>query len=179
MAKRGPKTQAGKATVSRNATKHGIRSEVPVVSGLEREAEWNAFRRGISGSLSPDGYLETLLVERIATLLWRLQRAVSYETAIIEIALQDIPDDMASSARYAEGALGIPMSQRMTQDVFDQYVGRRLIPDRDTLAKIMRYEAHLHRQYIQTLHELEAIQLRRQGGRSPLARLDISAPPVS
>ncbi len=42
----------------------------------------------------------------------------------------------------------------------------------------MRYEAHFHRQYIQTLHELEAIQLGRQGGHFPLARLDISAPPM-
>ena len=58
-------------------------------------------------------------------------------------------------------------------------VGIRMLPDDHTLAKIMRYEAHLHRQYIQTLHELEAIQLRRQGGQSPLARLDISAPPAA
>jgi hypothetical protein len=41
----------------------------------------------------------------------------------------------------------------------------------------MRYEAHLHRQYIQTLHELEAIQIRRKGGTSPLARLDIIGAP--
>ena len=33
----------------------------------------------------------------------------------------------------------------------------------------MRYEAHLHRLYIQTLHELEAAQTRRKGGTSPLA----------
>ncbi len=169
----------GKAKASRNALQHGILSEAPVVRGLEREAEWNAFSRGISGSLSPDGHLETFLAERIAALLWRLQRAVSYETAMIEIAIQEIPEDMAISARYAEGALGIPFSERMTQEEADQQVGRRLIPRGDTLAKVMRYEAHLHRQYIQTLHELEAIQLRRQGGQSPLARLDISAPPVS
>ncbi len=53
----------------------------------------------------------------------------------------------------------------------------RTLPGRDVLDKIMRYEAHLHRLYIQTLHELEAIQTRRQGGHSPLARLDISGPP--
>src|SRR3989304_5040509 len=99
MTKRGPNTEAGKAKVSRNALQHGIRSEVPVVRGLEREAQWNAFHRGISDSLSPEGYLETLLAERIATLLWRLQRAVSYETAMIEISLDEIPEDMASSAR--------------------------------------------------------------------------------
>ncbi|HVG36503.1 MAG TPA: hypothetical protein VNA10_02100 [Thermoplasmata archaeon] len=42
---------------------------------------------------------------------------------------------------------------------------------------IMRYEAHLHRLYIQTLHELEAVQTRRKGGTSPLARIDITGPP--
>ena len=54
---------------------------------------------------------------------------------------------------------------------------RRLFPSDDTLAMITRYEAHLHRQYIQTLHELEALQTRRSGGHAPLARLDISGPP--
>jgi hypothetical protein len=43
----------------------------------------------------------------------------------------------------------------------------------------MRYEAHLHRQYIQTLHELEALQARRRGERTPLARLDITGAPRS
>jgi hypothetical protein len=42
----------------------------------------------------------------------------------------------------------------------------------------MRYETHLHRLYIQTLHELEAIQARRHGERTPLARLDITASPA-
>jgi hypothetical protein len=42
---------------------------------------------------------------------------------------------------------------------------------------IMRYEAHLHRLYIQSLRELEAIQIRRRGGTSPLARLDITGAP--
>ena len=55
---------------------------------------------------------------------------------------------------------------------------RRILPSKDDLMQIIRYEAHLHRQYIQTLHELEAIQARRRGERVPLARLDISGPPA-
>ena len=41
-----------------------------------------------------------------------------------------------------------------------------------------RYESHLHRKYIQTIHELEAMQGRRQGSKTPLARLDILGAPL-
>ena len=41
------------------------------------------------------------------------------------------------------------------------------------LEKVMRYEGHLHRQLLQTLHELEAMQARRAGRPAPLARLDV------
>ena len=54
----------------------------------------------------------------------------------------------------------------------------RIIPPKHNLDLIMRYESHLHRKYIQTLHELEAMQGRRQGTSSPLARLDILGAPA-
>jgi hypothetical protein len=41
---------------------------------------------------------------------------------------------------------------------------------------IMRYEAHLHRQWLQSLHELEAMQIRRQGRTSSLGSVDITGP---
>ncbi len=41
------------------------------------------------------------------------------------------------------------------------------------LEKVMRYEGHLHRQLVQTLHELEPMQARRAGKPTPLARLDV------
>ena len=49
----------------------------------------------------------------------------------------------------------------------------RLLPDDASLNKVMRYEAHLNRQLYQALHELEAMQARRQGQAAPLARLDV------
>jgi len=49
----------------------------------------------------------------------------------------------------------------------------RLLPNEDTLNKVIRYEAHLHRQLLQTMHELEALQARRQGRQTPLARVDV------
>jgi hypothetical protein len=49
----------------------------------------------------------------------------------------------------------------------------RLLPDDKTLEKVARYEAHLSRLFHKALHELEALQIRRQGGAAPLARLDV------
>ncbi len=57
------------------------------------------------------------------------------------------------------------------------HIAARLIPGEMTGPMIMRYEAHLHRQWLQSQHELEARQIRRQGGTSPLARVDISGSP--
>lgn len=51
---------------------------------------------------------------------------------------------------------------------------RRMMLPADDLDKVQRYEGHLHRQLIQTLRELEAMQERRRGGAAPLARLDVS-----
>jgi hypothetical protein len=53
----------------------------------------------------------------------------------------------------------------------------RLLPGVENLAKIQRYEAHLHRQMIQTMHELEALQSRRRGEPTPLARIDVQGAP--
>jgi hypothetical protein len=49
----------------------------------------------------------------------------------------------------------------------------RMLPDVATLQKVARYEAHLSRLLYKAMHELEALQTRRQGGAAPLARLDV------
>ncbi|MEK7247128.1 MAG: hypothetical protein AAB092_01520, partial [Chloroflexota bacterium] len=53
------------------------------------------------------------------------------------------------------------------------HVVARLLPGDLTGPPAMRYEAHLHRQWLQTQHELEAMQARRRGESTPLARMDV------
>jgi len=48
-----------------------------------------------------------------------------------------------------------------------------LLPPGTELDKIVKYEAHLSRQFYQALHELEARQKQRRGEATPLARLDV------
>ncbi len=51
-----------------------------------------------------------------------------------------------------------------------------IIPQEDVLQKVSRYEAHLSREMYKALHELEALQARRNGGSVPLARIDVQTP---
>jgi hypothetical protein len=63
-------------------------------------------------------------------------------------------------------------AERVKQDL-EKMSRERLLPDEKTLEKVSRYEAHLSRQLYKAMHELEALQARRQGGSVPLARLDV------
>ena len=175
----GPKSAAGRAVAGRNAVKHGLRSDDPVVTAHESPADWRRHRDGTVESLKVEGHLESELAERAALLLWRLKRVARYETDMTNQYIQDIPSDMATAAMYAKGALNIPTEESVTVEKIGNLIDRRLLPSGEILERVMRYEAHLHRQLIQTLRELEALQARRNGQRvSPLARLDVSGSPL-
>ena len=92
QASTGPQTPEGKGKVARNAVRHGIYSEVPILPGLERAEDWDAHRAGVLQSLGPAGTLEQSLAERVALCLWRLKRVAAYETAVAAVGLEEITD---------------------------------------------------------------------------------------
>jgi hypothetical protein len=174
----GPRTRAGKEVASRNALSHGITSPSPVLAGMEREADWRRHLNGIVDGLAPEGDLERALAERVALLLWRLHRITRYEVAVTDRAVAGTESDLAVADAYVQGTLTKGVLPDVSPVILAAAQETRVIPAVDELDKIMRYETHLHRQYIQTLHELEALQARRNGEQTHLARLDISTPPT-
>ena len=90
MAKRGPKTEAGKEMVRRNAVTHGILSSSPVIPGLERPEDWENHRTELLEDLAAEGRLESELSERVVLLLWRLRRVARYELETITLAQEEI-----------------------------------------------------------------------------------------
>ena len=56
----------------------------------------------------------------------------------------------------------------------DRLHRERILPPPDAFDRVLRYEAHIGRQLTSALHELEALQSRRRGEPTPLARLDVS-----
>ena len=88
----GPKTEEGKAVSRTNATRHGILSAVQVLPGQEDPDEWTTHLEALLEDLSPAGYLERVLVERIAIQLWRLRRVVRYEREVAAVELEKLPE---------------------------------------------------------------------------------------
>ncbi len=174
MPKPGPNTARGKAISRRNSWKHGIKSDAPVVVGLEDPREWERHRVGTIESLNAEGHIEIVIAERIANLFWRLKRLERYETEMIISGLKKVPEHMEFIAAMSKKLVGESREQSITPDAIQRQVIFRLIPDDDVVLTITRYETSLHRQVIQNLHELEAMQARRKGGTAPLARLDIT-----
>ena len=77
----GPQTRQRKPGRRHNPTRFGIHSTDPVIPGIERLEDWKAHRAGIIESWAPVGKLETQLAARIALLLWRLNRIITFEQA--------------------------------------------------------------------------------------------------
>jgi hypothetical protein len=85
----GPRTEAGKRRSRRNAIRHGLRAET-VIDGLEDAADYRAFERAIKSDYSPQTAIEGQLVSRLASLLWRLRRAVIIESALLNMQAETI-----------------------------------------------------------------------------------------
>jgi hypothetical protein len=89
--------------------------------------------------------------------------------------LQELLEAATQEAGFeARGAAN--RKEEMEQEV-SRKQRERILPDDQTLQKVARYEAHLWRGLSSALHELEALQTKRQGGHAPLARLDVQGVP--
>jgi hypothetical protein len=183
----GPSTPEGKAIVSMNATRHGLRAAALVIPGVESEHEWESFHEDVIDSLAPDGAVELALASRIAELMWRIRRVPHAERSFIaeeqrRIDTIEYRTDMTDAVE-AKHPTEIDMKQitpkLMCYASALAHLPRvppapRRLPAEAPLQNLIRYEAHLNRQIVHTLHELEALQSRRSGQPSPLARIDVA-----
>jgi hypothetical protein len=149
MSPTGPRTPEGKARSAKNALRHGLLSR-DVLQADERPRDLQRLHEQLSGELRPVGELESLLVERVVSCVWRLRRALRVEAEIVE----------RSSDSYApgdEGGAGVSWIRRHA-----------------TFATLSRYETTNERAMYRALHELERLQAARRGERVPLpAVLDV------
>ena len=91
----GPKTKGGKAAVRSNALKHGLTRQAAVLPG-ENETEYAGMKAGIVEELRPVGPLQTILVDRIASTIWRLQRCTRIECGVLERGYLEAIAEMAN-----------------------------------------------------------------------------------
>jgi hypothetical protein len=164
LASTGPRTKAGKAKSSRNATKHGLTSELVLAPG-EDLGELEAFTDRLAASLAPVGEREALLVERVVSCAWRLRRVPRLEAAYSAHNVERTANDSSKpyGAMWSEGL--------SAQGVEGHFVEKQA----NVLVNLTRYEAALERSMYRALHELERAQAARQGERVALpAMLDVT-----
>jgi hypothetical protein len=95
----GPKTEPGRAIAKLNAVKHGGLSPLPVLPEVEARDEWDTHLAGTIMSLQPVGHLETVLAERVALLLWRMNRVARFEREVTAVGQERVVADLAEQRR--------------------------------------------------------------------------------
>ena len=166
----GPKTQDGKARSSQNAVRPGLTAET-VIGPLEHPADYRAFEQAVTTAYDAETAVERELVLRLASLLWRLRRATSVETGLLQIQCE------ASTAADPDPALPkLPGEVCEVIEIFQSghdssgcELARCFLRladlDNGIFERLGRYEAALCRQVRQTIFTLQNLQWRAPGGR--------------
>lgn len=129
----GPKSSVGIDQAKKNSIKHGLLSKDLIIRD-EDPKKLNTLIEELILSLQPEGKMEEILVEKIASTLWRLQRLISAE----------------AGARNENDWMG------KLEAIHKAY-------NSSTIASISRYESTLERALYKALHELQRIQGLRLG----------------
>ena len=94
----GPKTEAGKRRSRRNSRKHGLTAEVLVVED-ENAEDFRELREGLMRQYDPQGAMECELMERVAGILWRLRRVLTFEAAVIDFRVDQAAEQQRKRER--------------------------------------------------------------------------------
>jgi hypothetical protein len=94
----GPITEEGKLRSRCNAVRHGLTAET-VIGALEDAEDYRAFETAIIADYDAQSAVERELVLRLASLLWRLRRATTMETALFEIQAEHLRDFQAGQTQ--------------------------------------------------------------------------------
>ena len=127
----GPKSRDGKATVARNAMKHGLTSNCALLP-WENPDDFKFVGEGIESALAPVGILEETLVDRIVSLTWRLRRAGLIEAGLF--AWRRYSDQLNQSSALANSYVTI-QDQFAMKDLFPP---KRIIADENAHAQALR-----------------------------------------
>jgi hypothetical protein len=118
----GPITEEGKQRSRCNAVRHGLTAET-VIGALEDAEDYKAFEAAIIADYDAQSAVERELVLRLASLLWRLRRATTMETGLLEIQADHLRE-------FRQGRQTQPKSQEIIYARFERVDSVDADPDR-------------------------------------------------
>jgi hypothetical protein len=167
----GPSTDEGKERSRCNAVRHGLTAET-VIADLEDAEDYQAFEAAVIADYDAQTAVERELVLRLASVLWRLRRAIGIESGIFESMTErsvkddDPPSGGAPDRLYVVTAIP-PRDARGQQDIplktaiADRFLRLAELPT-FPLDRLSRYEHLLWRQARQLVITLESLRRRQR-----------------
>lgn len=102
----GPRSDRGKSNSSQNALRHGILAKKIMLQTDEDRTAFKNLLQSCNAEFTPEGLLERLLVEEIASDVWKMQIALGFETR--ELSARDDVRDQVDGIFH--GDLKLPIS---------------------------------------------------------------------
>ena len=168
----GPRSEAGKAASSANALSHGLTAARTVVLPEEEPEAFERLSQGVVADLAPAGALQQALAQRIAGLLWRLDRVARLEAELFAhgrlarrrdalarsgtqgLVSRVLAEHLGDKAQESQGELD-EMRQRIDMEMQTEAPSARVLVERKESARaydqLARHEATLQRALDRTL----------------------------
>jgi len=139
--------QIGKSITCFNALKRGLFNEKLVLLDDEDEQALITLEQSLHEEFKPSSATERILVAKMISTLWRLNRAIKAETEMIDL-----------------GRLGwISGKKSSLGEKFDNDYAQK-----NTILKNQKYLTSIDRQYYRAKHELERMQEAKKGNQRVL-----------
>lgn len=155
----GPTTPAGKGRSSRNAVRHGLSAET-VITAVEDIQDYRAFESAVISDYDARTAVERELVLRLASLLWRLRRATSIDTGLLQVHAQRFFAN-SQTPQPSSSEEGLPLETACAQPGSQHEIARCFLhlasADGSAFERLSRYETALWRQLRQTLFALKLL----------------------
>ena len=151
----GPKSAEGKKKSSRNSLRHGCTAGHTILLACEDRGDFNRMRKDYDAMYKPVTLEEQNLVDEMFATAWRLRRATTIETALID--LEVVTEEPKLKARFDTVDGGILLASAF----------RSLADESRSLALVLRYEARLRRIHQQNYDMLLRVRQERQSQPAP------------
>jgi hypothetical protein len=146
----GPVTPEGKARSAANATKHGLASPESAAQAVcltnENRTTYIELHEELIAEHAPATATERLIVEEMAMCRYRLNRAVFFESALIDNQMDEMEAELARTWELTDHATAAALGFR------------KLTEASPALPILHRYETRLSRQFDRCLRRLTALR---------------------
>lgn len=119
----------------------------------ENKADLDELRNKVEKELKPSGEMESIIVDRIVSSIWRLKRCLKIESQIMEYETSCVQE-------YEQGFF---RTRKRTNKELLQLKALKITDDKNRVVELSKYETRLEKQIYRAMGELE--KLRRLNSR--------------